>query len=245
MTYIWLGFAGGIVAFSHCLGMCGGFALHFSQGHNRRTMLGCQLLWHAGKTSTYIFLGATAGFFGSRIGLMDQFPRLQNLFTYAAGGIMFLMGVILIGLIPIKSKFGPREKNDGILTAVFRQLLGQPTLSSAFVLGLATGFLPCPIVLGFLILAMQAGSVINGMSIMGALGAGTIWALLLLGMTGHMIRLPLRRWSPAIGGAILILLGAVTVLRGTESFHRLFGCPHTGTKTTASPPCCCEKTKPL
>ncbi len=243
MNYIWLGFAGGMVAFSHCLGMCGGFALHLSQGQNRRTSLGCQLLWHAGKTSTYVFLGALAGFFGNRIGLMGHLPRLQNLFTYAAGGILFLMGIILIGLIPIKIKFTSLEKNDSIFAALFRQLLGQPTWTSAFVLGLATGFLPCPIVLGFLILAIQTKSVITGMAIMGALGAGTIWALLLLGLTGHMIRIPLRRWSPAIGGIVLMLLGTVTMLRGTQGFHYLLGCRHTEIKTTASPPCCCEKMK--
>jgi uncharacterized protein len=244
MNYIWLGFFGGIAAFSHCLGMCGGFSLHLAQGQKGWTAFGCQLLWHAGKMSTYVFLGAIAGFFGSRIGLMDQLPRLQNLFTYAAGGVMVLMGIILVGLVPIKSKFGTFGKENGLFTVFFRRLLGQPGLSSAFVLGLATGFLPCPIVLGFLVLAMQSGSVVTGMATMGALGAGTVWALLLLGMTGHMIRIPLRRWSPAVGGIILILLGAVTVLRGTQGFHRLFGCPHPGIKTTTHPPCCCEKPKP-
>ena len=28
---IWIGLAGGVAAFPHCLGMCGGFALHLSR----------------------------------------------------------------------------------------------------------------------------------------------------------------------------------------------------------------------
>jgi len=73
MNYIWIGLAGGALAFAHCLGMCGGFALHFSRGDKRRSVLGRQLLWHSGKTFSYVFLGALAAFGG---GMLARIPGL-------------------------------------------------------------------------------------------------------------------------------------------------------------------------
>jgi hypothetical protein len=63
------------------------------------------------------------------------------------------------------------------------------------------------------------------MATMAAMGAGTVWSLLLLGMTGHAVKLRLRRWAPAIGGMVVVVLGLTTVLRGTEAFHQVLGCP--------------------
>ena len=56
---------------------------------------------------------------------------------------------------------------------------------------------------------------------MAALGVGTAWSLLALGMSGHMVAQRLRRWGTVAPGVILILLGLATGLRGTEAFHRI------------------------
>jgi uncharacterized protein len=257
MHYVWLGFIGGILAFAHCLGMCGGFALHLSQGQTRMGMLGRQLLWHAGKTATYVFLGALAGFLGNRITALGNLPWLQNALTYLVGGVMILMALTLLGLIPSRLKSRSGRAEEGFFSSLFGQFFRQTTPTAAFVLGLGTGFLPCPIVVGFLALSMHSGSVPIGMFTMGAMGIGTIWALLLLGLTGHLVTFRRRRGSPMAAGIVLLLLGTATIARGTGAFHRILGCPH-AIPTAPSPPysrahstqrisvpqektpCCCE-----
>jgi sulfite exporter TauE/SafE len=225
LQYAWLGFAGGALAFAHCLGMCGGFALHLSQGGTGgtggggRAALERQFLWHAGKTATYVLLGAAAGFVGGLAG-SSGLAAAQRALACVAGAVMVLMGVRLTGLLP---GWRGDAAVGGLFAGVFRQFFAQPTRPAAFALGLMTGLLPCPIVVGFLALSLQSGSVLSGMATMAAVGAGTVWALLLLGMTGHALRARTRRWGAVVGGIVLVLLGAVTLLRGTGAMHHLMG----------------------
>jgi hypothetical protein len=220
LGYVWLGLAGGALAFGHCLGMCGGFALHLSEGRSGRAALARQLLWHAGKTATYVLLGAAAGFLGGMVGSAHGLLRVQSLLAYVAGAIMLLMGAKLLGLLPGRADVAA---GDGLFAGVFRQFFAQPTPSAAFALGLVTGLLPCPVVVGFLALSLQTGSVLAGMATMAAVGVGTVWALLLLGMTGYALRARTRRWGAVLGGVVLVLLGSVTILRGTGALHYLMG----------------------
>jgi sulfite exporter TauE/SafE len=67
VDYVWKGLLVGSAQFAHCPGMCGGFALHLAGRDGQGPVLVRQLLWHAGKTVTYVFLGAIAGFAGGAI----------------------------------------------------------------------------------------------------------------------------------------------------------------------------------
>ncbi len=232
LQYVWAGLAGGAVAFAHCLGMCGGFALHLSEGRSGGAALVRQLLWHAGKTTTYVALGAVAGFLGGMAGSAGGWAGAQRVLACAAGAVMVLMGLRLTGLLP-----GRRADRDGggLFAGVFRQFFAQPTAPAAFALGLMTGLLPCPVVVGFLALSLQSGSVLAGMATMAALGAGTAWSLLLLGMTGYALRARARRWGAVIGGIVLVLLGTVTIMRGTGAMHHLMGHGHAGSMQMEMP----------
>jgi uncharacterized protein len=219
----WIALIGGAAAFAHCLGMCGPFALHLSNGPHG---LGRQLLWQAGKATTYVFLGALAGLTGSAVLRSTWLGAAQNWLAYLAGAVMIVMGLLMLGVLPRRAV----SKEDvpgrrGLFSSLFGQFFLQPTSTAALVLGLACGFLPCPVVMGFLALAVQSGSALSGMGIMAAMGAGTVWSLLLLGISGRMIGLRLRRWGAVGAGVILIVAGAATALRGTDTFHRLLGCP--------------------
>jgi sulfite exporter TauE/SafE len=240
MNYIWIGLAGGAAAFAHCLGMCGGFALHLSHAQNRWWTLSRQLLWLGGKTFTYIFLGAMAGFFGRWLSGVTIIPRIQDGLAYAAGALLILAGARMLNLLPWRRKASPNPSAggaEGILPSLFRRFLLRPTAGGALTLGLATGFLPCPVVVGFLVLSVQSGSMATGMAAMAALGVGTAWSLLLLGMSGQMVRQRFRKWGTVAPGVILILLGLATALRGTEAFHRILGCPSSPAQQAASDQC--------
>ena len=248
--HIWIGLAGGALAFAHCMGMCGGFAMHLSSGGRTAVVLGRQLAWHAGKTFTYVFLGALAGFGGSMLQSHAGILWVQKALTVAAGGVMVVMGIGVLGFLPhaagrqspLGDCRGQRtgRQDEGLWSALFRTFFSQPTLGGAFGLGVATGFLPCPVVMAFLAYAAQTGSTAAGMLTMAAVGAGTLWSLLLLGMTGRLIHARLRRWAAVVAGVVLILLGVATALRGTTAFHRILGCP--------APPsggaCCATESRP-
>lgn len=243
--HLWIGFAGGILAFAHCLGMCGGFVVHLSQEKNRQKMVAAQLLWQAGKLSTYMFLGALTGYAGGfwQILFLDN-VLLQNLLSYAAGAVILLMGLSLLGLFPVRPS-KPGGAAESLLAALGRRLFTASTPGAALYMGMATGFLPCPIVLAFLAYSLQSGSVLKGMATMGALSLGTTLPLLLLGGVTRLTGLHLRSWAPKAGGIILVLLGLCTALRGTSAFHQLLGCPQKPSPQQAeaneSKPCCTRK----
>jgi hypothetical protein len=175
-------------------------------------------------------------------------PRIQDVLTYAAGALLVFTGARMLNLLPWRRKASPSASAEGaedILPSVFRRFLLQPTAGGALTLGLATGFLPCPIVVGFLALSVQSGSVATGMATMAALGVGTAWSLLLLGMSGHMVNRRLGKLGTVAPGVILILLGLATALRGTEAFCRILGCPPSPTHQSAQDCCPCCTSDPV
>lgn len=212
MEYIGMALIGGAAAFPHCLGMCGGFALHLTAGDTKAAVLLRQLMWHFGRIVTCIFLGALAGFCGNMVSLA-QWPAVREVPGYLAGAVMVLMGLSVLGLLPIGRSRFEASPDGGILTSVLQLLLQRPSALSALVLGVAVGFLPCPITICFLVLAAGSASVPLGMGIMAAMGVGTVWALLILGMTGHMLRAKWKRWGVFLTGIVLIAMGAWTFLR--------------------------------
>ena len=249
MEIIWIAFAGGVLAFAHCLGMCGPFALHLSQG-GARGLLVRHLLWHLGKTTTYVFLGALAGLAGAAAAKAWQGLWLPRVLSAAAGGLMLVMGLQLLGvrLWPRRTRQAA-EGSPGLLAGLVGSLFSQPGPAGALVLGVATGFLPCPIVVAFLALAAREGSLAIGMATMAAMGLGTVWSLLLLGLGGRMLSLGLRRWARPVAAGVVILMGLATVLRGTDVFHHVLGCPQAqaaptlppGDNPAPAPHSCCAK----
>lgn len=237
-THLWIGFTGGLLAFAHCLGMCGGFVLYLSHRPGS-TALARHLLWQAGRVTTYLFLGALAGYSGHLLKGLLQFTWLQNAFSYLSGAVIIVMGLAVLGLIPV-GKYADNS-DSGLLTAIFGQsLFIRPSSASAIVLGMATGCLPCPIVIAFLAYAVQTESVTGGMSVMAGLGLGTVVPLLLLGAFSSTFSRWSRRWGRWTGGTILVLLGLLTMLRGSSAFHHLLGCPgHAGGSQCVLP--CCEE----
>ncbi len=222
MGHLLIGFVGGLLAFPHCLGMCGGFMVHLAGSNGRKWTMLTQLAWLTGKLFTYTFCGAVAGYAGARAAVFLQHTYLQNLFSYLAGGLILLAGLNLLGLLPVKGAGG--LANDGLLAGLCRPLIKTPSPGGALVFGIVTGFLPCPIVIGFLAYAMQSGSVSTGMATMAAMGLGTMLPLAALGGASSLVGSHLKSWGARAGGIILVLLGLATVLRGTELFHSLLGC---------------------
>lgn len=238
MDYLWLGLILGASSFAHCLGMCGPLALHLSRAAGRGRVLIGQLAWHGGRVFTYIFLGALCGFVGQSAasGLAGRPVFLQAL-AVAAGAVMVVMGLRMIGVFGR----GIKAPSEGLLAATLRRFFSQPAASGSFVMGLVTGFLPCGVVYAGLAISLQSGSVLAGMGTMAAMGAGTMWALLLMAAGGPWVNRLRARWVPYVAGSILIIAGLATAVRGTTLPCRYLPHGSAGPAASEPAPCCCHE----
>ncbi len=106
MVTLWIALIGGLAAFPHCVGMCGGFALHVSSGRGAGAV-GRHFAWQAGRVTSYVFLGALAGYCGS-VASVANWPFVRAAVGYVVAAAMMLMGLGVLGLLPWRAK-GPRS----------------------------------------------------------------------------------------------------------------------------------------
>jgi hypothetical protein len=92
-------------------------------------------------------------------------------------------------------------------------------------MGALVGLLPCPLVYAFLFSALSAGSVPGAAGTMAVLGLASAPALLLVALAGAALSPLARRRAVRVAGAVVVVLGAVTVLRGAapEVLHAVLG----------------------
>lgn len=225
------GFAGSF----HCVGMCGGFACGLAQSRSgsRFDVLLHSLLYNLGRLTTYAFIGALAGAFGAvlisadpsvahaqhngmnPIGMIlaGEIGLAQRALSIVAGLLMLRMALDLLGVrhhIPTSwARLGGET-----VARIFRTLLISKRPSAAIALGVANGFLPCPLVLAFAAAAAATGTVTSAVLIMIAFGLGTFPAMLFMGAVGVLMTPAVRIWGVRLSGAFVFIIGLVTLARG-------------------------------
>lgn len=235
------GFAGSF----HCIGMCGGFACGLARFANPglRALLMHSLLYNMGRLATYAFIGVLAGSFGMMImgtpghmghGAGHNMPAgegigfllagelgvAQRLLSIAAGGLMLLMAFELFGL-----RRHVRKSWAALGATKFAGVLRGLALSrhpaAPLVLGVANGFLPCPLVFAFTAVAAATGSILSAVSIMLAFGFGTFPAMILMSLAGLVLSPLVRVWGVRFAGTFVLIIGLLTLIRGLtpETLH--------------------------
>ncbi len=229
-----VGAAAGLASTVHCVGMCGVFPLHLSRASQRAPVLLRQLLYLAGKTFTYVFLGALLGVAGNRLASLGWLPRSQHVFAIAAGTVIILFGLGMLGVRMPSARFPHLTAlSNAVVRPVYQHLFAHPGAGSSFALGLANGFLPCPMTLAMLTGAAATQSPLDGMLVLAGFGLGTAPGLLAVGMCGSLVDARWRRIGLRPAGVIVILLGAMAIARTQGFLHH--GC-HAG--TGGEPSCC-------
>lgn len=204
----------GLLGSLHCVGMCGGFVLGLDRTDRvpwRRLLV--QALFHLGKTSTYVALGGLVGIGGAALLHSSWFASAQAVLSVLAGTLMILAGLQIMGLLkewPIGSLFGPQS----FYGRTFNAAMNLRSPIAPYVTGALTGFLPCPLVYAFLAAALHTGSVLQSMGVMAILGLTSLPALVLVVLTGAKMRPETRVRMVRIAGAVVLVLGIITVLRG-------------------------------
>jgi sulfite exporter TauE/SafE len=240
MSQYGLIFLAGIAASWHCVGMCGGFACALSGGCGRADAARRQLLYNAGRVTTYCFLGAVAGAFTA--GICTSAPGgppievAQRVLAIVSGLLIMLIGARFLGFFS-SPRLTPMIGFGGDVLAKALRDLGrarEPLAPLAF--GIVNGFLPCPLVYGFLAQAAASGDAVPGMAVMAAFGLGTFPAMLIMGGLGGWLRgrtavlaggpgvaKPTggdwRQKASMAAGVFFMAFGLITLARGILPMH--------------------------
>lgn len=209
-AFLLSGFILGLAGTAHCIGMCGPISMAIPlDRRNAGTMLLGIFQYNLGRITTYATIGFIIGSIGFSVKL---FGFLQ--------GLSIVSGVILIVYAYKRywssSEF--REYTPLFLKKFISQKMGK-TLASDFPLkrvglGMINGLLPCGMVYAALIGSLVSAHPIQGASYMIFFGLGTLPGLILVAFSAQLLGLKTRLFMQKFSPYMLILVGAMLVLRG-------------------------------
>lgn len=227
MIEYFLIFTAGVLGSFHCVGMCGGFPVAISSMPKKCAVrkVSSHLLYNIGRVFTYTFLGILAGDLGLRIDRLGTFLGGQVILSSLTGTFMVYFGLQIAGLIGEKNipGFAPFYN---LLKKIMATFLKREAISGSLYLGIFNGFLPCPLVYGFLLAAAASGSPLKGGLVMLSFGLGTMPAMFFLGGVGELITPGFKARLTRVPGYLVVIFGLITLARGILPYISEFG--HSG-----------------
>ena len=208
----------GFVSSLHCVQMCGPIVLTYSVAANssaaRRSLLGLHLAYNAGRTLTYMLLGALAGLAGGAMCFVGRLAGFENTAAIVAGAAMVLTGLVLLGF-GLKSWRGFALPNRFLRPV--GKLISSRSAASKFLLGLLMGFLPCGLVYAALMKAIGTATPLAGALTMLAFGLGTSVALVAVGLGSSAATRKLARWGTTLSAVTVLIMGTLLIVRGATA----------------------------
>ncbi len=203
----------GVLGSSHCIGMCGPFALAIgAAAPDWKRNVVRQLTYGFGRIFTYTFLGATAGFGGMALtNRFSAWTKLPAILSILAGLFLLYQGLLSAGVLPRRAV----NSTSGCLSAsFFASFIRDPRRRYVFLAGLMTGFLPCGLVYAFLAMAASSGSMARGLLTMMLFGLGTMPVMVATGCGSvvfgwHSLARLMRiaAWAVVVAGCICVARG--------------------------------------
>ena len=208
-------FLTGLLAGTHCAGMCGGIvtAVSFSRVPNAPPPFFHLLAFNAGRIASYATAGAIVGALGAGSLLLGPQQPIQTALYVAANVLLIGLGLYVAGLSRAVTAL---ERVGAIvwrrISPFTRRLLPVHNGGQAFALGGLWGWLPCGLVYSILGAALASGHPLNGALTMAAFGLGTLPVMLPLTWAGARLGQRLQRggWRMAMGTTVL-LSGVMTL----------------------------------
>lgn len=212
-------FVSGLLGSSHCVGMCGGFALALGmRSESRWKNLGTQWLYTLGRVFTYATLGAVAAYGGTRLaGQWGTWINVPAALCVMAGLFLIVQGLKSAGVrMPWRRPSSSAAPSPCLLASGFRTILRSSGWHSVFIAGLLTGLLPCGLVYAFLSLAASTGDMVQGMALMTAFGFGTAPIMIATGWGGSFLSLVARKRLLTVAAWCVVATGCLTLYRGSN-----------------------------
>lgn len=218
MTAYALIFAASLFASVHCVGMCGCFAMLC--GGQKDSLAGrglSQVIYTLGRLFTYVFLGVAAGTAGTLIWELQWGQAAIAGLSILSGIVFIVLALEILGFWRRIGGFGAmasRVLSLG-LAPLIHHFAGKQTLPATFAIGVFTGLLPCGLVYAFALKAATTGGAFTGGLTMLAFGLGTAPSMVAVGLLGGSLTGAFRQRVYRFSAVILLILGVITVLRGT------------------------------
>lgn len=227
----------GLVGSFHCAGMCGPFALALPSTSGGATALSPgrfflgRLGYNLGRILTYCALGLLLGLVGKTLWLAGA----QRWLSLALGL------ALIIGLFASKLRLKFTGRAATLVERLKRPLasaLRRPSFTSAVVVGLLNGLLPCGLVYVACAAATATFSPLRAVAYMAVFGTGTLPIMLCIGLSGRLIPFSLRLKLQRAVPVTVFLLASLLVLRSLN-----VGLPGlvSSLSTHSAPQCCVAK----
>lgn len=224
--------AAGLLGSSHCIGMCGPFALTIGGASPTLAVnVKRQLLYSLGRIFTYSVLGAAVGFGGWR--LAQAFPAIVNfpaVLAIVAGLLLVWQGLLAAGIWR-RGRIGGKS-SPCLAGTFFATLLTGRHWVDVFLAGLFTGLLPCGLLYAMLALAGSTGSILLAMATMIVFGLGTVPVMVATGCGGSLLGVAARRHLYTAAAWCVVATGVISVGRGVFFLQMPWfdggGCPMCG-----------------
>jgi len=213
-------FVMGLFSSMHCIGMCGSIigtltlSLSPDIRNNKALLLPFVLNYNLGRITSYTLAGGLAGLVGML--MIMPFGELHGhrILQLLSALVMMGAGLYIAGWFP---RFAYIEK-IGVyfwkkIEPFGRKLIPVKTHTQAYLFGIVWGWLPCGLVYSALALASTAGDVAKSALLMLAFGAGTLPAVMGVGiMTNILTRLSRTQRFKQLIGLFMIVLALLAAL---------------------------------
>jgi uncharacterized protein len=172
-----------------------------------RTLARRQLVYHAGRITTYALLGAAFGAAGATALNAAALLPLQRLLYVGANLFLLLLAAsVVFGRPGVAWLQYAGAKVFGAVLPAVRPLLARRGVATRLALGLVWGLVPCALVYSVLPLALFAGGAWQGAAVLLAFGAGTLPNLMAAGVLLNRVE--------RVGHSVALRYIAATLLAG-------------------------------
>jgi sulfite exporter TauE/SafE len=196
----------------HCLGMCGPLVMMMGTQFKAGGLPGVpyHLLYHSTRIAVYALLGAVVGAIGSLLGLGSRLNSLAGVVSLILGLGVVLFGLAYLGWLPL----GGLQGGGAWLSRAMGRALKRGGLGGVVLLGALNGLLPCGLVYSALLVAASTAGLFPAALGMILFGAGTIPALLVVGLGAGVLSARARQAMSRVAGVLIAVVGLQLMLRG-------------------------------
>jgi len=204
-------FTVGVFTGFHCIGMCGGFVVHYSQGlknRSQRAVFLGHLSYALGKNTSYALLGAGFGALGAVITVT---PQMRGIASMGAGIFIVLFGLGMLKLLP-KFRLPSLRRSGSVTQQIYQDLKPR---RNPFSIGFLSGFLlGCGPLQAMYIIALETANPLQGALLLLSFGSGTLIPLLTFGVFASTLSSNVQKQLTAASAVIIILMGLMMTNRG-------------------------------
>jgi uncharacterized protein len=200
----------------HCAGMCGGFALAATAvNEGRRCFWVRLLLYHVGKTLSYVFIALLLLWMLERAWAGGWIDEVRRALGGCVAATLIILGVYQLLRLSAGAWLA-RWLGDRRAFCALGNLGGLPLLR-ALLIGWVNGLLPCGLSLAAILLVVRFRSLLEISLGLAVFGLGTLPVLAATAWLGSRLSVRARQRLLSVSGWFLILLGCLTALRSSTA----------------------------